>query len=335
MSEPLTKKVETLRTLLRTKVQFDELIDPSIVAMFTDTDKEFMEEFKKVYHIGTEQLTSFIDKLISSGSSLDVYSIQYYVEQLIEGPMADYVKSYAVDPKKRYFKPSPDILGVLGNTGVSNTSAPVFLQHTFNTSTDTYNKLTKFLQKITSDLSRTTSNVFASNFNSSVNMDNTLPFIDKRNTERIMGEYNSGACINRPHGNYMTKDVEFHKQVIRPISKQIFEIVKSFLGQEDYRLFEFKKQLNYFDSEKNTAKSNNTELTRKLEYMDERELGSGDIVLKTTDIKTDLFGNTFDSVEKRAYDLKVETPTNKNFKLYTVKGQLGSGEDVKIDPLTS
>ena len=49
MDTEITKKVELLRALLRTKDQFDELIDTGANDEFTDKDKEFMEEFKKIY----------------------------------------------------------------------------------------------------------------------------------------------------------------------------------------------------------------------------------------------------------------------------------------------
>ena len=58
-----------------------------------------------------------------------------------------------------------------------------------------------------------------------------------------------------------------------------------------------------------------------------------------------MFGHTFDSVEsvssdiigRRSFELRTsggDGPQNKKFKLYTVKGELGSGIDPEADEMT-
>ena len=89
MDTEITKKVELLRALLRTKDQFDELIDTGANDEFTDKDKEFMEEFKKIFYSGLEQLEKFIElyyKKLKKGGTLiiwfDLWKISYLKELL-------------------------------------------------------------------------------------------------------------------------------------------------------------------------------------------------------------------------------------------------------------
>ena len=51
-------------------------------------------------------------------------------------------------------------------------------------------------------------------------------------------------------------------------------------------------------------------------------------------VATDLFGSQFDSEDKMAFELLIKgDDKDRKFKLRTVKGQLGSGEEVKSEPI--
>ena len=115
----------------------------------------------------------------------------------------------------------------------------------------------------------------------------------------------------------------------------------------------FKKKINYFNQEQNTAQSDNNTVARITEYIsrtfqdeaqgDDVPTGEEQITTEFTAIETDLFGNTFtsasDAGEPGRMDFELTIPEHGAagedgaFKLYTVKGQLGSGEDVDPVPM--
>jgi len=59
--------------------------------------------------------------------------------------------------------------------------------------------------------------------------------------------------------------------------------------------------------------------------------------IQETEVGTDMFGQTFDSVKRREFEFNpsgdISPSTRNKFKLYTIKGQLGSGIEVKEDPM--
>ena len=83
----MRNRVEILRAIEFTKKDLEDITNLDELVQFSDKDKEFMEEFKKVYELGLNQLELFINKLDKEGSELDEYSIQYYVSQLLTGPL--------------------------------------------------------------------------------------------------------------------------------------------------------------------------------------------------------------------------------------------------------
>jgi len=320
-------KIENLRVVERTKSQVEKLISNlSILGNFTDEDKEITEEYKKIYELGLDQLKVFIDKLEELGPKLDEYTILYFTEQLLNGPLVLKVIEYTNNLSKPYWKKSPDIMGVTGNTGTDNSSVPVFAtgKYALNINTDVYNKLPKFMQNNLKGLTRVTQDIFTDNMNTATITDNTLPIVDKKPFLRISNESQTDHNYN-PHGNYLVKDVGFDL-TIKQISKQIFELVKEFLGGETFRLYDFKKQINAYDSEKNPNTTGKVLLERILTCDDTQRVT----------IKTDVLGNTYDSEERRKAELKIPSKDkDKKFKLHTVKGQLGSGEEVKKEPIDS
>ena len=138
MEAEFTKKVELLRCLERSKAQFDDLIDTGANEGFSDEDKDFMESFKKIYHMGYEQLEEFIDLIDEKGDDIDIYSVMYYVRQLFNGPMTGKTSELSVD--KDYFVRAPDMMGVCGNNNTANSSIPVFNRTALDAPADIFNK---------------------------------------------------------------------------------------------------------------------------------------------------------------------------------------------------
>jgi hypothetical protein len=330
MNDVINNKVEVLRALERTKAQVDELISNlDAIGTFTDKDKEFLEEFKKIYHIGLSQLYRFIDKLDEQGKDLDPTTIIYYKRILLNGPLTNFVTAYVTknNTTKKYWKFYSDVMGVMGNLNKSSTSVPVWVlvPGDIPIPVDTYNKLPGFMQDSLTEQTANVNSVFGFNFASVVVNDNTLPFIDKEPTIRMYNEYGPGHD-KQPHANYVVKDIEFYKG-IEAVSADIFKSVESTLGtDDDFRLYKYEKTTNPF-SEDNVSTSGNTVVARKLTY----PVGNTD---REVDIATDLFGNQFESEEKMKFALKIiAEEKDKEFALYTVEGQLGSGDKPKSEPI--
>jgi len=336
MDTEITKKVELLRALLRTKNQFDELIDTGANDEFTDKDKEFMEEFKKIYYSGLKQLEKFINKIDEEGKEISIESIEYYKSLLFNGPLAGNTLLLAKPPSgvKKFFKDTTDDLGTNGNTAADNNSIPIFSTDTvaFNNTVTSNNKSTAFINNLITTASKQTA-ITTSNVSEYLYItDNTKPFIDKRQTERVGSEGEDGFDTEA-HGCYCVKDVEFRK-VAEEISEDIFDKVEEYLGESDFAVFTFKKLSNYFGDD-NKAKSFNAKIRRKLQFM-ERSYKEGveEIEIKDTNIETDLIGNQFDSPDRREFTFKITGDKDKIFNPNTIEGQLGSGEEVKEDPIS-
>jgi len=336
MDTEITKKVELLRALLRTKDQFDELIDTGANEEFTDKDKEFMEEFKKIYYSGLEQLEKFINKIDEEGKEISIESIEYYKNLLFNGPLAGNYVSLTRPPEgaKNFFKDTTDDLGTNGNTAADNNSIPLWSTNTvaFNNTVASNNKSTDFINDLIATASKQTAITTKECSEYLYNTDNTKPFIDKRQNERVSMEGEDGFNTES-HGCYCVKDVEFRK-VAEEITEDIFDKVEEYLGESDYAVFTFKKLSSYF-SDKNKAKSFNAKVRRKLQYMQRSydEKGIEKIEIKDTNIETDLFGNQYDSADRRQFTFKISGEKDKIFNPNTIEGQLGSGDEVKEDPI--
>ena len=155
-----------------------------------------------------------------------------------------------------------------------------------------------------------------------------------------------------PHANIGVKDVEFFNTILK-VHKWIYDSIDEELGEDDFKLCVFKKRINYFNAAQNIAESENDTVGRIVEYIshsfddktdDNQEAnGEEEIITKFATIETDLFGNTFTSAneggEPGRMDFELTVPDHGaegedgTFKLYTVKGQLGSGRDVKEDDI--
>ena len=305
----MKNSVELLRAICFTKDDMKNITN--LADSFTEKEIEFMVEFKKIYELGTGQLKIFIDKLDEEGSELDSYSIQYYVDVLTHGPLGSYVLELSKD--KKYFVNTPDAIGILGNKNKSPQNITVFSTDAYplGCAVDTYNKLPSFMQVGLTNSIKQTEDVFRTSLRSSNEIDNTLPIADKAPQLRH-DEEPSGLWGMRSNGSYMTKDTYYY-QVISDISQELYEKIKTQLGDEDFRMFGDKKEYSAFDSDKNQSTAINNKIVKNVT--------DGEISQK---VDLDLMGDVFDSEEKRATSLKI-TNTSKDveYLLNTVTGQLG------------
>jgi len=303
----MRNKVEILRAIEFTKEDLENIKNLNEFPEFTSKDREFMEEFKKVYELGLNQLEKFINKLDSEGSELDIFTIRYYVNQLLGGPLGQYTIKLSKD--KKYFKNIPDIMGRCGNIEVTNSNVTIVPNSSPPTgqTVDVYNKIPKFLQDISFEGSTITENVFRNGMIPTSCIDNTLPLIDKKPQDRIDTE-DSGSWQSQAYGTYCVRD-RFFYNVLTQISSDIFSKVKTYLEDENYRIFYDKKTYNAFDSSKNTSKASNAKLV---------------VDINGEQIETDLMGDIYDSFERRKSSLKIETESkNVEYELSTNTGQLG------------
>jgi hypothetical protein len=227
--------------------------------------------------------------------------------------LAGYVVELSKD--KKYFYKYPDTLAVLGNHNITAANT-IFYDDTpvaFNTCVDTYNKMPPFVQEIIISANLETEDIFRSSFVAAIVNDNTLPLADKKPQERYASEI-KGEWVSKPNATYMVKD-NFYRIKTEEIRSKIFDKIKDYLGDEEYRLFDDNKNYNPFDSEKNDAIGSNFKIEKQVKLTDE---------IKET-IDTDLHGQVFDSFKRRESVLKIDgEEKEKEFPLHTNLGQLGN-----------
>ena len=307
----MRNRVEILRAIEYTKDDLSNISNLDDIDVFTDKDKEFMEEFKKIYELGLNQLEKFINKLFDEGKELDEYSIQYYCNVLLNGPLGQYVRKLTKD--KTYFKNHPDSLGYLGNK-LRSTANTVILDGydiPLGCSVDIYNKLPLTLQTNLKNATQNVETVFRSCMHSSTVIDNTLPLVDKRPEKRYKQE-NLGTWQYEAHGSFNVKDAGFYL-ILDSISSKIFDKIKEYLGDETFRLYKDSKQFNPFD-DMNDSTSKNWIVNRVEQKGETSET-----------IKLDILGEIYDSDEKRAKELKTISPlSDKIYNLNNIDDQLNT-----------
>ena len=305
----MRNKVEILRAIQYTKDDVANYPNLSAIASFEDFDFEFMEEFKKVYELGLNQLEQFINKLDKDGKDLDIYSIRYYVRNILNGPLGTYAEELGKD--KNYFIPAPNTIGINGNEYRTdpNTSILPGYPEPLGVNVDVYNKLPQFLQTNLMDSVKNTENVFRSSSYATTIIDNTLPIIDKDPQRRYLTEP-TGVINITSHGNLAVKDSLYYR-IMDDINSDIFDKVKEYLGEENFRIWEDNKTYNAFDSEKNTSTSSNYKIER--------------IINEDEDpIEVDMLNSQIDSSKLRQSVLKIENADGvKEYELHTNDGQLG------------
>lgn len=304
----MKNKVEILRSICFTKEDLENITN--LADSFSDKEIEFMVEFKKIYEMGLGQLKKFIDKLDKEGKDLDEYSIQYYVTLLKNGPLKKWVEEFS--KKKKYFDPIPEGMGKNGNNSFTTRTITNYTNDNYSlgATVDIYNKVPSFVQNSLKGISKQTEEVFRSGLKSSMVHDNTLPIIDKAPQQRYSYEMN-GKWSLAPNGNYLVKD-RFFKKIIDKISQKIFDSVKEYLGDENFRIWADRKTFFPFDSSKNTSTASNNELKKEFKEND-----------KTVVISLDLLGDPMDSEELRKSSLKINMDGKiVEYPLHTNIGQL-------------
>lgn len=306
----MTNKIEILRAICFTKEDMNTI--KNLGDSFSEIEIDFMVEFKKIYELGLGQLQKFIDKLDKEGKDLDTYSILYYVETLLNGPLGSYVKEFSKDNK--YFTNTPDCMGMLGNKTKSPYNNTIFenVEYQLGCSVDSYNKLPGFMQLTVQDSVKITEDVFRSSLKSTSEHDNTLPIIDKNNQKRYEEE-KDGKWVLRANGSYMVKDASFY-HTVNDISEDVFNEVETLLGEENFRLYQDKKQYTPFDSEKNESTATNNKIEKEFVNGEDSEI-----------LNLDIMGDEFDSEEKRSSKLIIPSDTkDKEYLLNSNEGQLGA-----------
>lgn len=320
--DKIDNKAEKLITVERTKSQVEEMISNlDILGTFEDPDKILSEEFKRIYHMGTDQLDKFIKLLVELGPLVEIETVLYYKRSLLLGPLVQYVLEYKGEP---YWKDMSDSLGRWGNMSPSTNTRPIWdSSKVTDIPTDIFNHLPKFAQEVFTENAEGADSALRDSFIPTVATDNTLPMIDKNNGGRLGAEM-GGGHNSAPHGNILVKDVEtLYKDVI-PISPGIFGSVESHLDTPyDWRIYKYHKTLNPFDPEDNVSVVEKYIVERSIERLGE-----------VFEIATNMFGDQYKSFDKMDFELNVDTEEKvKAFKLHTVKGQLGSGEAVVQKPI--
>jgi len=305
----MRNSVETLRVICFTREDLENVTN--LGDAFSDIEIDFMVEFKKIYELGLGQLAKFIDKLDEEGKDLDVYTIQYYVYLLLNGPLGSHTKELSKD--KQYFSSIPNSLGFPGNLQSisANTTSLEGYAYPLGCEVGMYNKLPAFFQKNIKNSTDQTEELFRSSVRSSTLIDNTLPIADKAPQSRYDEEY-LGLWVTKSNASYMVKDSYF-SAVLNNVSSDIFDGVEEFLGDENFRIYTDRKTFTQF-SDENDSVAINSKQEKKIQD------GEGEEI-----INLDLMGEVFDSVERRQSVLKVSNPEkDKEYLLNSVEGQLGS-----------
>mgnify|MGYP003627121426 FL=1 len=384
-----TKKVEILRALLVTAKQYNQeyvasggidgetpfigmgAINQTRLTTGSEVkpiDREMMESFKKLFQLGRDNAEKFPDALndaFGEGEDvLDAYSVLYYLSQWRTTPLSNYM-TLPPDDYNRVWAAGPDIMGVNANAAPTNSSTPVFKGVAADVPDVTLNKCPSILIKLLATGKGSSQGLFSSNISSAVT-ENTLPFIDKRNDQRIEQEPVQGwNKVNPVHGNLMVKDIEKNK-IQKAGAQDILSEIENYLGDKPFQLYLFRKFVNYFNYDINNGWSWDDYVVREISYMSQsfedvpkqyqhlppaaqrsKQNGTGTEILekKKTKVATDMFGHTFDSVTeeragiagRRSFELVTtgrDAAAPKPYKLYTVKGELGSGIEVERDPMT-
>ena len=320
----LNKKVESLRAVLLTKEQVDAFVpNLSALGQFTDIDKEMMESFKKILHLGTNQLSSFVSDLDIKGKDLDGYSIVYYTTQLKNGPLAGILQSILTQGKyTTYWTKTPDVIGVsIGTQFPSLIETPIGIlpaQSTFNQPVTTLTKMPSSVIDRDRALDESANSIIRAGINGCLKLEEEY---EGKSYEARVAQETNGEYSKTAHGSYLVADTTTFL-ALEAIREDAFDKIKSILGDEDYRMFIFKRDFNPYDPASNVSLTSNLKVERKVDE-------GSDVV-----IETDLGGSVFESDEVREFYITIPTQ-NKDAKLrlHTVKGQLGDVEKVKIDPL--
>lgn len=341
------KSCETLRALELTKDQFISVIETPCPAeegsgkssaegqdkevlgyTFTEKDKDLCESFKKVYQLGLNQLRVFVNDLKRGNTEINEQAALYYIRQLYNGPFTNQVAIYAENPyrglgkEQNCFFPSPDILACLANTSQQNAGTAVYYGNSEDISLNLTKKTPAFIRRNLYTCQKACANVFNYNAESAVYSDNTLPYIDKRSIERVntehLGEYTSSTIAV---GNLMLKDIKFSK-ILRGIANAIIALVEGYLGKDAFRLFNYKRDINFFDPDQNISKTKNGKVCKSFLILKKAFDEQGNEYIDEECVEVCCSCCCGPSIPN--FGLTISTSEG-SFDLYTVVGQGGTG----------
>ena len=338
------KSVETLRALELTKGQFISVIETDcqdqskgeiLGYTFTNKDKELCESFKKVYQLGLNQLRVFVDDLIAGNPEINEQAALYYMRQLYNGPFTNQVAIYAQNPYRgrgrvqNCFFPSPDILGCLANTAQQNAGTAIYYGESNDISLNLVKKTPAFIRRNLANCQRTCSQVIQYNTESAVYSDNTLPYIDKRSIERVNTEFSGNYTSSTiAVGNLMLKDIKF-SNILRGIANTIIGIIEDYLGVDAFRLFNYKRDINFFDPEQNISKTENGQVCKSFLILKKAFDEQGNEYIDEECVEVCCSCCCGPSIPN--FGLTISTSEG-SFDLYTVAGQGGTGAKPRENP---
>lgn len=349
----MSKKVERLRAVYLNSDSLQQITNLQSLGGFSNIDLLLMENFRKIYHLGADQLDYFVNLLDKFGDAIDEddpYTIIYYMDQLLSGPLAQYIpaalKKTPITLGTKYWSSAPDIIGVMKYLNKSAVQTPIdkldksAAQTTGQTIEITemnlllVNKCPQYIVDQYKKMTLLTNSVYFSGINDSLIFDNKLRGIipeDKVATDK------------EPHGTYLAADTNYYEKLesVEPQLEPLIQASMKFLVDElkkdrytqeyeirverTYNLYKYRSTQNYFKEEDT---SRQYVINRLSEYKD------GDTT-KQVIIKTDLVGNTFESENVRRFGTLDVVNEDKNtiLNLHTVRGQLGDISEPKHDPL--
>jgi hypothetical protein len=295
----MRNKLEILRAIYFTEEDFKSI--EGFEVEFSEKQKKFILEFKKVYELGKEQLSKFIKELSTGSKEMEPWEIEYFTTQLFNGPFNKYVAQYVgllkPEEDQKYFEDNPDIMGTWAtyNTNNKNTAAITGAWEELGVPVDIFNKCPDFIKGNIQDLSTLVNEMFRTNVQASTVNDNTLPLCDKLPELRTTTEPTGGWNLH-PCGNYLVKDVHY-RILTTDVKKIIFETEIKKATKDSYRIFKDRRNYNPFSAE-NDAYSKNFEVNTELK--DVIHNINDDIEEKTEKLILDIFGNQFESDERRS-----------------------------------
>jgi hypothetical protein len=341
----ITKNIETLRSYLVTRKQVDELIedppgDPS------EEDKTSMEEFKKIFHIGKEQLDKFVSFITKGGGDLSEYSIMYYVTQLKNSPFYRLVKAATDNFKDPFWRNPPDILGVTGNRNKSDLQTDIDQMAISSQQASPPKKNSECGSELD----------FRSNYNNVTR--HKVPYHVERNIYNTMVLTNDIQNINlagllafdaymsnspgvkatseNAHGTYRVADIESWNATEGADAQGK---IRQFLGA-DYDIYKYNKLVNPYSKSCNDSVENSP-VKRKIPYVENE--GSyhhpeGEVKVDKI-VETDLTGDLYTSDDYMDYTVKIplssfhENMVQKEYKLHEFLGQFGQGVEPEEEPI--
>lgn len=327
--DEMNNSVEKLRAILYTAGDLQ-----NSEGEFSELDIKFMEQFKRIYELGGDQVSIFMDMLNEGGYKLSVYTIMYYVDLLKNGPMRDFFYQYRGN--KRYYYPLPDVMGTVSNINKSPANTSIIAGDVVESgcSVEILRKLPPYMQNELNIAIPECERMFRTCFDSCTIHDNTLPLVDKMPEARFNTEP-SGKWSLVANANFMVKDVDFYNIIASANSEVLFAVWEYIAkyqkndklfapdltppegtgpGEENWRVWWTLRNYNPYNVEENTSTSGN--------YIQEKSITENG---KSVQMKLDLFGDEIASYDNLGSTLKIYgDEKDVEYKLYTNKGQLGS-----------